>query len=76
MAQLFHIPCLLYFGVLGGTPDPENFCQKVYWATLLYKQKQFADRVQDFLIESETSVKALWRWRTNTGQSQTKKMLW
>ena len=26
------------FGVLGGTPDPENFCQKVYWATLLYKQ--------------------------------------
>lgn len=40
MAQLFHIPCLLYFGVLGGTPDPENFCQKLYWATLLYKQKQ------------------------------------
>lgn len=40
MAQLFHIPCLLYFGVLGGTPNPENFCQKVYWATLLYKQKQ------------------------------------
>ena len=40
MAQLFHIPCLLYFGVLGGTPDPENFCQKSYWATLLYKQKQ------------------------------------
>lgn len=40
MAQLFHIPCLLYLGVLGGTPDPENFCQKVYWATLLYKQEQ------------------------------------
>ena len=39
MAQLFHIPCLLFFGVLGGTPDPENFCQKVYWATLMYKQK-------------------------------------
>lgn len=59
MAQLFHIPCLLYFGVLGGTPDPENFCQKVYWATLLYKQKQFADRVQDFLIESESIRQSL-----------------
>ncbi len=59
MAQLFHIPCLLYFGVLGGTPDPENFCQKVYWATLLYKQKQFADRVQDFLIESENIRQSL-----------------
>lgn len=55
----YFISLFTVFWVLGGTPDPENFCQKVYWATLLYKQKQFADRVQDFLIESENIRQSL-----------------